>query len=69
MPIGGDCVPGGALGTITALRSLTRHDIPKHRTSVCETILAALDGRLAEDVNALDMRFVYAFAPSSLLSS
>lgn len=32
----------------------------KHRTSVCETILAALDGRLAEDVAAFDLRFVYA---------
>lgn len=27
---------------------------------VCETILAALDGRLAEDMIASDMRFVYA---------
>ena len=35
-------------------------DVLKHRTSVCETILAALDGRLAEDVAAFDLRFVYA---------
>ncbi len=35
-------------------------DVLKHRTSVCETILAALDGRLAEDVAAVDLRFVYA---------
>ena len=35
-------------------------DVLKHRTSVCETILAALDGRLAEDVTAFDLRFVYA---------
>ncbi|WP_245429620.1 DUF559 domain-containing protein [Mesorhizobium sp. DCY119] len=36
-------------------------DVLKHRISVCETILAALDGRLAEDVSAFDLRF--AFAP------
>ncbi|WP_244621594.1 endonuclease domain-containing protein [Neomesorhizobium albiziae] len=35
------------------------HDVLKHRVSVCETILAALDGRLAEDVTAADLRFVY----------
>jgi len=38
-------------------------DALKQRTSVCETILAALDGRLAEDVDAFDLRFV--FAPDS----
>jgi len=36
------------------------HDVLKHRTSVCDTILAALDGRLAESVSAFDLRFVYA---------
>ena len=35
-------------------------DVLKHRASVCETILAALDGRLAENVNAFDLRFVFA---------
>ncbi|MBX3568560.1 MAG: endonuclease domain-containing protein [Rhizobiaceae bacterium] len=39
------------------------HDVLKHRTAVCETILAALDGRLAESVVAHDLRFV--FAPTS----
>jgi len=36
------------------------HDVLKHRSSVCETILAALDGRLAEDVNSVDLRFIFA---------
>jgi len=40
------------------------HDVLKHRTSVCETILAALDGRLAENIVASDLRF--AFTPRSL---
>ncbi|ESY70877.1 MULTISPECIES: DUF559 domain-containing protein [Mesorhizobium] len=40
------------------------HDVLKHRTPVCETILAALDGRLAENVAVSDLRFV--FAPHSL---
>jgi very-short-patch-repair endonuclease len=35
-------------------------DILKHRTSICETLLAALDGRLAENVIAPDLRFVFA---------
>ncbi|WP_348529183.1 DUF559 domain-containing protein [Mesorhizobium sp. LSJC264A00] len=30
------------------------HDVLNHRISVCETILAALDGRLAENVAAAD---------------
>jgi very-short-patch-repair endonuclease len=34
-------------------------DVPKQRTAVCVTILAALDGRLAEDVLAPDLRFVF----------
>lgn len=33
--------------------------------AVCETILAALDGRLAEDVVAADMKFVFAPARRS----
>jgi very-short-patch-repair endonuclease len=40
-------------------------DVLKHRTSVCETILAALDGRLAENVSAFDLRFVHASPPRS----
>ena len=40
------------------------HDVLKHRTSVCETILAALDGRLAENIAVSDLRFV--FTPRSL---
>jgi very-short-patch-repair endonuclease len=35
------------------------HDVLKHRISVSETILAALDGRLMEDVAATDLRFVF----------
>jgi very-short-patch-repair endonuclease len=38
------------------------HDVLRHRTSVCETILAALQGRLTEDVRASDLRFVFAGA-------
>ncbi|RWI95027.1 DUF559 domain-containing protein [Mesorhizobium sp.] len=40
------------------------HDVLKHRASVCETILAALDGRLAENIAVSDLRFV--FTPRSL---
>ncbi|MFN3549650.1 MAG: endonuclease domain-containing protein, partial [Mesorhizobium sp.] len=36
------------------------HDVLKHRAAVCETILAALDGRLSENVTAPDLRFVSA---------
>jgi very-short-patch-repair endonuclease len=35
-------------------------DALKHVASVCETILAALDGRLSEDTVASDLRFVFA---------
>jgi very-short-patch-repair endonuclease len=38
------------------------HEILKQRGAICETILAALDGRLTEDVTAFDLRFVYANA-------
>jgi very-short-patch-repair endonuclease len=34
-------------------------DVLKQRRSVCETILAAVEGRLTEDVAATDLRFVY----------
>ena len=36
------------------------HDVLRRRTSVCETILAALEGRLAENVAASDLRFAFA---------
>ena len=39
-------------------------DVLKRRTSVCETILASLDGRLVEDIAAPDLRFVFAGALS-----
>ncbi|MDX8439425.1 endonuclease domain-containing protein [Mesorhizobium australafricanum] len=35
-------------------------DVLKNKRSVCETILAALEGQLAEDVIAPDLRFVFA---------
>nr|WP_244730892.1 DUF559 domain-containing protein [Mesorhizobium sp. 113-3-3] len=38
---------------------LWNHEVLKNRTAVCETILAALDGRLAEDTVASDLRFVF----------
>ena len=45
-------------------------DALRQMTAVCETILAALDGRLSEDVEAHDMRFVFAAAkqPQALSS-
>ncbi|RUU04154.1 endonuclease domain-containing protein [Mesorhizobium sp. USDA-HM6] len=43
---------------------LWNHDVLKHRTSIRETILAALDGKLAESIVASDLRFV--FTPRSL---
>ena len=39
-------------------------DALRQITSVCETILAALDGRLSQDVESHEMRFV--FAPAKL---
>ncbi|RUV34775.1 endonuclease domain-containing protein [Mesorhizobium sp. M7A.F.Ca.MR.148.00.0.0] len=45
------------------------HEVLKHRTSVCETILAALDGRLAENITAPDLRFVFTpYSPDSISS-
>jgi very-short-patch-repair endonuclease len=41
------------------------HDVLRQRAAVCETILAALDGRLAENVNAFDLRYVYAGSASA----
>jgi very-short-patch-repair endonuclease len=36
------------------------HEVLKQRRAICEAILAALEGRLTEDVTAFDMRFVFA---------
>jgi len=45
------------------------HDVLRHRTSVCETILAALDGRLTESIAVSDLRFVFApHSPDSVFS-
>jgi very-short-patch-repair endonuclease len=41
---------------------LSSSDALKQTRSVCETILAAADGRLAEDMVAADVRFVMAKA-------
>jgi very-short-patch-repair endonuclease len=38
------------------------HDALKHVPSVCETILAAIEGALAEDVISADLRFTMAKA-------
>ncbi|MER9948929.1 DUF559 domain-containing protein [Mesorhizobium sp. M0047] len=46
---------------------LWSHDVLKHRTSICETILAALAGRLTENIAVSDLRFV--FTPLSLDST
>jgi len=35
-------------------------DVRKELANICETILAAIDGRLAQDVVATDLRFVFA---------
>ncbi|WP_411908985.1 MULTISPECIES: endonuclease domain-containing protein [unclassified Mesorhizobium] len=46
------------------------HDVLKHRASVCETILAALDGRLTENIAASDLRFVFTpRSPASVFSN
>jgi very-short-patch-repair endonuclease len=36
------------------------HEVMRERTAIVETIMAALEGRLAESVDAYDMRFVFA---------
>jgi very-short-patch-repair endonuclease len=41
-------------------------DILRQRASVCETILAALDGRLSKSVTAADLRFVFADSTSTI---
>ncbi|WP_244497626.1 endonuclease domain-containing protein [Mesorhizobium sp. Root695] len=44
-------------------------DVLRQRTSVCETILAALDGRLVENIAASDLRFVFMpHSPDSISS-
>ncbi|WP_292302356.1 DUF559 domain-containing protein [Mesorhizobium sp.] len=48
---------------------LWSHDVLKHRASVCETILAALDGRLAENIVAPDLRFVFTPRSSNSVST
>jgi very-short-patch-repair endonuclease len=40
-------------------------DAVKHTASVCETILAVLEGRLAENVISTDLRFVMANSRAS----
>ncbi|TPK52740.1 MULTISPECIES: endonuclease domain-containing protein [unclassified Mesorhizobium] len=48
---------------------LSSHDVLKHRTPVCETVLAALDGRLTENIAASDLRFVFIpHSPDSISS-
>jgi very-short-patch-repair endonuclease len=44
------------------------HEVQKQRGHICEAILAALEGRLAENVAAFDMRFVYAGAEQLTLN-
>ncbi|WP_095200258.1 endonuclease domain-containing protein [Mesorhizobium carmichaelinearum] len=44
------------------------HEVLKQRTSVCETILAVLDGRLAEDTIVSDLRFVFTPRSSDSIS-
>jgi very-short-patch-repair endonuclease len=43
-------------------------DVARRRTEVCHTILAALEGRLAEDVSSAEMRFVFIAATRDHLS-
>ncbi len=40
-------------------------DVLRQRNVVCETILAALDGRLSEDIVASDLRYVFAAGKSA----
>ncbi|MDX8439800.1 endonuclease domain-containing protein [Mesorhizobium australafricanum] len=47
---------------------LWNHDVLKHRASACETILAALDGRLTESVAVSDLRFVFTPHPLDSIS-
>jgi len=35
-------------------------DVVRERESVCATVLAALDGRLEEDISAVDLKFIFA---------
>jgi very-short-patch-repair endonuclease len=43
-------------------------DVARRRAQVCHTILAALEGRLAEDVSSAEMRFVFSAATRDHLS-
>jgi very-short-patch-repair endonuclease len=43
-------------------------DVVRRRASVCQTILAAIEGRLAEDVSTAEMRFVFYKAGTSRAS-
>jgi very-short-patch-repair endonuclease len=43
-------------------------DVVRRRASVCQTILAAIEGRLAEDVSTAEMRFVFYKAATSRAS-
>ncbi len=45
------------------------HDVMFSRTSICETILAALEGQLAEDVVSPDLRFIFSPLSASLRSA
>ncbi|TPK67228.1 MULTISPECIES: DUF559 domain-containing protein [unclassified Mesorhizobium] len=48
---------------------LWSYEVLKHRTPVCETILAALDDRLVENIAASDLRFVFIpHSPDSISS-
>ena len=40
-------------------------DVLRQRNVVCETILAALDGRLSENLVASDLRYVFAAGKSA----
>jgi very-short-patch-repair endonuclease len=43
-------------------------DVARRRAEVCHTILAALEGRLAEDVSSAEMCFVFSAATRDRLS-
>jgi len=51
---------GFMLGDGYSVLRFWSHDVMRERGSICETILAALEGRLAEDVVAGDLRFLFA---------
>ncbi|QKC79906.1 endonuclease domain-containing protein [Mesorhizobium erdmanii] len=47
---------------------LWSHDVVKHRTSACETILAALNDKLTENIAVSDLRFVFTPRTSDSIS-